>query len=149
VKRATKDNLQIAALALGSIPVVLGFIGLLYWLGLDGLKWFGALAYTGLIFGVLAGVHPEEFKKPRWVMVYFAALAVHLTVLTIYLRGVSNFPGAFFFLFFWFPEIGMIAIALWYFGGGGAGRGRHRHDKGAGHEHGPTSVTSDSNNRDE
>lgn len=123
MKKSTKENLQVTALALGSVPVAVGFIGLLAWLGLDEMKWFGVVLWTTMIFGVPVYLHPEDFKRIRCLVVFFVALAVHLAVLTACLRGVSGFPNTF-FLFFSVPEIGIVATLLYFLGGAGHGRRR-------------------------
>ncbi len=125
MKPSTKENLQIAAIALGSVPIAFGLIILLDWLGLDGLKWFGAVLWTAAIFGIPVSVHPEDFRKVRCRLVFSAALAIHLAVLTVYLRGVSNFPNRFFF-YFSLPELAVILTALYFLGGAGRGHSRGR-----------------------
>lgn len=114
IKEATQDNLKIAALALGSIPVVFGLIALMDWAGLNGMKWFNVMWWTGGIFVVVAVWYGGGLRRGGPLCVFLAALALHTSILIMYLRSGHPIPSVFFLFFspFEATAIGMVLMLV-------------------------------------
>jgi hypothetical protein len=133
MKATTKQDLKIAALAWLTIAAMFGFMGIMYWAGIDWEKWFGFTLFTGCVFGVMLYKYDASFKKARCALLFVALLAVHVTVWSYYLRPVSGFPMR---LFFVAPfEGAVVAFFLVMVGGarstreGAPGKRHHKGDQ--------------------
>lgn len=116
MKQGTKENLKITVFAL--VSAVAFFFALLLFAHYraDWGKWFGFAVWTAGIFGSLVYLYAESLDENRKCMlVFFFALALHSTMLILYLRSANKFPNVFFLLFS--PiEGGIIAGVLGIFG---------------------------------
>jgi hypothetical protein len=131
MKAATRQDLKIAVLAWLSIAAMLGFMGIMYWAGIDWEKWSGFAMYTATIFGVVLYYYVETVNNARCIFTFVALLALHVAGWSYYLRPASGFPIRIFFVA---PFEG-VAVAFFLVTLGGArairkGAPGKRHHKG-------------------
>jgi hypothetical protein len=79
-------------------------------------KWFGLVLWTALMFGLLGWQYGRRLRKAKALALFLAMLALHVSVLTLYLRSADRFPNLF-FLFFAPFEGGIVAFVLSVLGG--------------------------------
>lgn len=91
MKKTTKENLKIAAWALGSIPVLFGIVLLVQWAGVE--KWFDLAWWTGAVFGFAAARYGKGLKRIGPICVFVGALLLHLALTIAYLRSGRPFPS--------------------------------------------------------
>ena len=109
-KLTLKERIQVIAFAAFVNILIFGLLFVL------DERWFGLVAYTGLIFGVVVYAHAKDFKTVRSILVLGALFSIHVAACVVYLRGANRFPN-FFFLFFAPLEAGIVDLILTTVGG--------------------------------
>ncbi|MGH7869502.1 MAG: hypothetical protein ACREP9_18180 [Candidatus Dormibacteraceae bacterium] len=111
MKRDTKNSIVVfvAGVLVGGILLVLELSGV-DWAG-TGRKWFGLVLWTAGIFGLLAYGYGRKLRSAKPLSLFLVALALHLSVMVLYLRSVADFPNLF-FLFFGPLEGGLVVVAM-------------------------------------
>jgi len=126
MKAATKQDFKIAALAWLTVAAMFGFMGIMYWAGIDWEKWLGFTFLTATVFGVVLYGYAESLKKTRCLLLFVTILVAHFASWGYYLRSISGFPAK---LFFVAPFEGAAVVGV-LVGVGGAPVFRYRaHDR--------------------
>lgn len=130
MREATKENLKVTGLALGSIPLLFALVALVEWAGLEEL--FDLAWWTAALFVFVGVWYGKGLKRAGPLCTFVGAILLHLAIAVVYLRSGHAFPSLFFRIFTG-PFEGAAVGALLMLVGGPPRRGRRDRKYGSGH----------------
>lgn len=107
-----KQRVIIAGFAVATVGGVFVLLVALEWAGVDYQKWFKFMGWTVLLFGCVAYLYGASLKRLRCLSAFLGMLAIHVSVLILYLRSTDRFPSMFFLFFSPFEAMAVAFVLI-------------------------------------